>query len=47
MEIRYQIIFIKLRFRTIHELETFGTGKRILQKITEERSCARKHLVAF
>ena len=32
MEIRCQIIFIKLRFWTIHELETFGTRKRILQK---------------
>ena len=32
MEIRCQIIVIKHRFRKIHELETFGTRKRILRK---------------
>ena len=47
MEIRCQIIFIKHHFWKIHELETLGTMQRILQKITEESSCARKHLVAF
>ena len=39
--------FHKTSLLKIHELETFGTKKRILQKITEECSCARKHLVAF
>ena len=47
MEIRCQIIFIKHRFWKIHQLVTLGTMQRILQKITEEWSCARKHLVAF
>ena len=32
MEIRCQKIFIKHRLRKIHELETFGTRKRILRK---------------
>ena len=30
MEIQCQIIFIKLRFRKIHEFKTLGTRKRIL-----------------
>ena len=47
MEIQCQIIFIKHRFWKIHELETLGTRQRILQKLTGECSCARKHLVAF
>ena len=47
MEIRCQNIFIKHRLCKIHELETFGTLQRILQKITEECGCARKHLVGF
>ena len=32
MEIRCQIISIKHRFLKIHEMETFGTRKRILRK---------------
>ena len=47
MEIRCQIIFHKTCFWKIHELETLGTMQRILQKITEKCSCARKYLVAF
>ena len=52
MEIQCQIIFIKHRFWKIHELEILyrlyiGTLQRILQKISEECSRARTHLVAF
>ena len=47
MEIRCQIIFIKRRFGKLHELESLGTMQRILQKITEECSCARKRFTAF
>ena len=42
------IIFIKHRFWKIHELETFGTRKRILSKNKlEECSYARKRPVVF
>ena len=47
MEIRCQIIFIKHRFWKIHELETFGTRKRILRKKLEGCTCARKRSVVF
>ena len=47
MEIRCQIIFIKHRFWTIHELETFGTRKRILRTKLEGCSCDRKRPVVF
>ena len=47
MEIRCQIIFIKHRLWKIHELETFGTRKRILRKKLEGCSCARKRPVVF
>ena len=45
MEIRCQIIFIKLRFWKIHELETLGARKRILRTTFERCSCARKRPV--
>ena len=47
MEIRCQIIFIKHRFWKIHELETFGTRKRILGTKLERCSCDRKRRVVF
>ena len=47
MEIRCQIIFIKPRFWKIHELETFGTRKRILRTKLEGCSCDRKRPVVF
>ena len=47
MEIRCQIIFLKNRFCKIHELETFGTRKRILRKKLEGYSCNRKCPVVF
>ena len=47
MEIQCQIIFLKHRFWKIHELETFGTRKRILGTKLEGRSCDRKRPVVF
>ena len=47
MAIRCQTIFIKHRFRKIHELETFGTRKRILRTKLEGCSCDRKRPVVF
>ena len=47
MGIRCQIIFIKHRFWKNHELETSGTGERILRKKLEGCSCARKRQVVF
>ena len=47
MEIRCQIIFIKHPFWKIHELETFGTRKKVLRKKLEGCSCARKFPVVF
>ena len=47
MEIRCQIIFIKHRFWKIHELETFGTRKRILRTNLEGCRCDRKRSVVF
>ena len=47
MEIRCQIIFIKHRFWKIHELETFGTRKRILGTKLEGYRCDRKRPVVF
>ena len=39
--------FINIASEKNCELETLGTRQRILQKLAEECSCARKHLVAF
>ena len=47
MEIWCQIILIKHHFWKIHELETFGTRKRIFGKKLEGCSCARKYPVVF
>ena len=44
---RCQIIFIKHRFWKIHELETFGTRRRILRTKLEGCSCDRKRPVVF
>ena len=47
MEIRCQIILVKHRFWKIHELETFGTRKRILRTKLEGCSCDKKRSVVF